>query len=151
MEGCFFYHQLAHFLLTFLVAAILFRRFRDLKLVAACFLTGILIDIDHLFDFWSYSGIELNILKEFSFNFFQQSQKIYVFFHGWEFTPLLWLTGLYLNKRFKLKGFEWAFVFPYLGHLMTDQFLTPFPHSLFAYSFIFRLLNNFNLESFSGL
>jgi hypothetical protein len=150
MEGYFFNHELAHFLLTFLVAVILFWRFRDLKLVAACFLTGILIDVDHLFDFWAYSGIELNILKAFSFNFFQQSRKIYVLFHGWEFTPLWWWLGRFLNKRFKLKGFEWALTFPYLGHLFIDQFLSGYTRNLFAYSFIFRLLNNFSLESFNG-
>jgi len=43
-------------------------------------------------------------------------------------------------------GLLTAAIFP--GHLLWGNF--SFPHHPLAYSFIYRLLNNFNLESFNG-
>lgn len=151
MEPRLFCHELIHFFLTGLIATVLFWRFRHPKLIIICLLTGIFIDIDHLFDFLVYSGVGVNILKMFSMDYFQHAQKAYILFHGWELIPFLWLGGKYLNKRLKLKGFEWAFFLPYLGHLLIDQFLSGYTRNPLAYFLIYRILIKFDLTKFNNL
>jgi len=68
--------------------------------------------------------------------------------HGWEFIIIFWLTGKLIGRKIKMRGLEWAISFAYLGHLLWDNF--SFVHHPLAYSFIFRLINNFSLKSFSG-
>ena len=145
-----FLTEIDHFLLTFGIALILYWRYRDWRIILICFITGFMIDIDHLFDYFAYWGLGGNWSKLVETKgYFDQSGKIFVPFHGWEFTPLLWLLGAWLEKKIKIRGARWALSLPYLGHLFLDHF-TYLPHPL-AYSFIYRLLNNFSLESFDGV
>ncbi len=150
MEPGLFYHEIPHFILTVIIAGAFYWKFRDWRLVLTCFLMGILIDVDHLFDFWAYSGVGSNIFKMFSYDYFRQSQKVYVLLHGWEFLPFWWLIGRYLNQRLKIKGLEWALTIAYFGHLLVDQF-SGYTSNLFAYSLIYRILIKFDLGKFNGL
>ena len=146
----FFGHEIVHLVLTGVIAGFLFWRFKDWRLVIVAFLIGIFIDIDHWFDYFAYFSLRINLTDFFNVaSYVIPAGKIYVPLHGWEFVIPFWLIGRWIGKKFKVKGLEWAILLAYLGHLFWDQF--SFPHHPLAYSFIYRLLNNFSLESFNSL
>jgi hypothetical protein len=136
--------------MTLGIALIIFWRFHDWRLILVCFLFGFFIDIDHWFDYLVHYGLDINLIRFFdTASYVKPSGKIYVPLHGWEYVFLFWLVGRWLGKKFKIKGFEWAVSLSYFGHLLLDDF--SFSHHPLAYSFIYRLLNNFSLKSFNGI
>ena len=148
-DGASFTHELTHLLITVLISFFIWRRFRDFRLILVVFLFGIFIDIDHWFDYFVWFGSKINLSNFFHVaSYVHQSGKVYIPFHGWEFIIIFWLVGRWLGKIFKIKGMEWAITISYLAHLLWDNF--SFTHHPLAYSFLFRLINNFSLKSFSG-
>jgi len=144
-----FLHEITHFSLTSLIAIFFWLRFKDKRLILAAFLFGFLIDIDHWFDYFSYFGPVINLKNFFDVTtYVHQSGKTFIPLHGWEYLIIFWLIGKYIGKKFKIKVLEWVITFAYLAHLLWDNF--SFSHHPLAYSFIFRLINNFSLKSFSG-
>ena len=142
--------ELQHFSVTLVIAFFLYRRYRDWRLIPICFLFGFFIDIDHWFDYFAYYGLNINLAKFFdTASYIEPSGKIYVLLHGWEFIPVFGFIGRVFEKRLKIKGLVWAVIFSYVAHLLLDYF--SFPHHPLSFSFIYRLLNNFSLESFNGI
>ena len=150
MERFLFISELQHLLVTLVIALCLFWRYRNWQLIPACFLFGFFIDIDHFFDYFACYGLNFDLSQFLDVcSYVDQSGKIYVLWHGWEYIILFWLIGRWTGNRKKIKGLEWAVSLSYLGHLLLDNF--SFSHHPLAYSFIYRLLNNFSLKSFHGL
>lgn len=146
--NAFFFHELIHLLITVLISFFIWRRFRDFRLILVVFLFGIFIDIDHWFDYFAWFGSKINLSNFFNVtSYIHPSGKVYIPLHGWEFILPFWLMGKYLEKKFKIKGLEWSISISYLGHLLWDNF--SFTHHPLAYSFLFRLINNFSLKSFN--
>lgn len=147
--NAFFFHELIHLLITVLISFFIWRRFRDFRLILVVFLFGIFIDIDHWFDYFAWFGSKINLSNFFNVaSYVHQSGKVYILLHGWEWLPIFWLTGKLIGRKIKMRGLEWAIFLSFLGHLLWDNF--SFPHHPLAYSFLFRLINNFSLKSFSG-
>jgi hypothetical protein len=143
-------HELIHLLISVLIASFFWWRYKDLRLFFVVLIIGIFIDIDHWFDYFAWFGFKINLRNFFNVSSYViPAGKIYVLLHGWEFVIPFWLIGRWMGKRFKIKNLEWAVALSYLGHLLWDNF--SFSHHPLAYSFIYRLLNNFSLESFNGI
>ena len=143
-------HELIHLLLTSLIALFFWRRFKDKRLILVSFFFGFFIDIDHLFDYFVHFGLTNNFLNFFIVaSYVLPNNKVYIFFHGWEFIIVFWLIGFFLEKKFKIKGLSLVILFSYAAHLLWDNF--SFHHHPLAYLFLFRLANHFDLKSFRGL
>lgn len=147
MSQAVFFDLLKHILVTAFLAAWLFCKYKDIRLVIASFLTGFLIDLDHLFDYFYWAGLRFS-LKEFfdPATYVVPTNKAFVLLHGWEFLPILFLLGMKLEK--KVPGLKYALTLPYLLHLIIDQI--PHLNSPLAYFFAYRLINNFSLSAFNG-
>lgn len=142
--------EFRHFLLTLGIAFLLFWRYRDWRLIPACFFLGFLIDIDHWFDYFVHYGFEINLSKFFDVcSYVKPLGKTYIPLHGWEFIAPFWLLGRWLGKKKKIRGLEWAVSLSYLGHLILDH--VSFHHHPLSYSFIYRLWHNFSLVRFDKI
>ena len=147
--NAFCFHELIHLFITILVGIFIWWRYKDWRLILVAFLIGIFIDVDHLFDYWAYFGLNFNPANFLNVaSYVYGSQKVYVLLHGWEFLLIFGFVAKVFEKKLKIKGLMWAVVLSYLGHLLWDNF--SFSHHPLAYSFLFRLINNFSLKSFSG-
>ncbi len=140
-----------HLLVTSIIAVCLWWKYHDLRLVMISYLTGILIDVDHFFDFFYYlilvSSKKINLMDFFDPDVYvNASGKVFIPLHGWEYLPVLYLIA----RKFKNKvpGIYYALVFPYFCHLIIDQ--SSFVREPYIYFFINRLIHNFNLSSFNG-
>lgn len=83
----------------------------------ACAAIGILIDADHLVDFWIERGFSLNPRKFFDFCYRGTSRKFYDILHGYEFIPVWWA----LPAAAGLDDLAWGLAVGYALHLLGDQ------------------------------
>ena len=140
-----------HLLVTSIIAVCLWWKYHDLRLVMISYLTGILIDVDHFFDFFYYSLTavqgKLNLMDFFNPDVYvKATSKVFVLFHGWEYLLIL---GLFARKFFeRIPGIFWALILPYFCHLIIDQ--SPFVRAQFAYFLIRRFIYNFDISAFNG-
>ena len=104
---------MAHVVLTLTLACFFYARTGRLTWFFLCIVGGILIDIDHLVDHFSFFGARFKI-KDFIRQESFRSGKAYVPFHSWELAGLLWLSSFWI-----------AWMIPVAtgitGHLVIDQ------------------------------
>ena len=152
-QGTFF-DLSKHFIVTSVIAFFLWLKYRDFRLVIITYFMGVLIDIDHLFDYFFYvssfayrAGWHFNLSEFLNPSVYvKPTGKVFVLLHGWEYLPILWFIAKKLKR--KIPGIFLALFFPYFCHLLIDQ--SPFVRATFAYFFFNRLINNFNLNAFNG-
>ena len=89
---------------------------------------GVMMDVDHLFDYY----------QRFAKG---KDGKIYVLFHGWEYS----LLGLLILAFFYHPPVFIAAVMAHLAHVATDQWHNGF--SKLGYSITFRAVKRFNATS----
>lgn len=83
----------------------------------ACFFSGILIDVDHIIDYY-------NRPRHHSFHDFMKTTawgpqgRLYLFLHAWEYLPLIMLLSLYGPLQTIARGVFWGI----LVHLVMDQY-----------------------------
>ena len=106
---------------------------------AACFLSGILIDIDHHFDLWIYKKKFLLGLKDiYHFCEKEKGERLYLIFHSYELIFLLWLS-LFV---FHLNLIWWGMAIGVSVHMIFDQILNPLRPGV--YFLWYRIKNNFD-------
>jgi len=108
---------------------------------AVCFLSGVLIDIDHFFDLWiARRRVSLSYSELHRFCSYEKDGRLHLVFHSYELHALLWLSVLAL-------GLSWPWVGLAVGtstHLLIDQLCNPIRP--FTYFFLYRLKCRFAKE-----
>ncbi len=108
----------------------------------ACFLSGILIDIDHHFDLWIHRKKILFQLKHiYDFCEKEKNGKFYLVFHSYELLAIFWMGVIFLH----LNNIWWGMAVGLSVHLLLDQIgnnLKPGTYFLW-----YRIKNNFSKES----
>ena len=91
---------------------------------AAAFGAGVLIDVDHLYDYYQ------RYVK-------RRQDKVYVLFHAWEYS----LIGLAILAVVYNHPILWGVVLGHLAHVTTDQLVNRL--STFGYSILYRISRRF--------
>lgn len=142
-----FFDLLKHMSVTSIIAIFLWYKYRNLKLIIIAYLAGVLVDVDHLFDYFVWAGWRFDFSEFFDPSIYvRATNKAFVLLHGWEYLMILWLIAQRLKR--KVAGIHLALILPYLCHLLIDQ--SPFTRAPLAYFFVYRLINNFSLTAFNG-
>lgn len=100
--------------------------------VAAASVTGVLIDVDHILDYYNWYWKK-------------DKGKLYVLFHGWEYSAVALVLVLALWYHPVLL----AAVLGHIGHLIGDQIGNRPMHPM-AYSVVYRILAGFNRVQLAG-
>jgi hypothetical protein len=122
----------AHLILTTGLAAVQWMRTGRLAPTLAPYLTGFLIDGDHLFD-----------LARYKLTGQRPMARVVLPLHGWEYVPLLWLLDRFFGRA--LAG---GLLLGYLGHLGLDQVTNTTTHPL-TYFLTFRWRRHFSSTLFA--
>jgi hypothetical protein len=102
---------------------------------------GVLIDLDHLNDYWRETGFNSDWRRFLGYFDGRHPRHLVLLFHGWEWAAL----ALFLGWRFDAAAWVWAGA-GWLTHLLLDQrFNRLHP---FAYSFLFRASKRFRAGYF---
>lgn len=134
-------HESFHFLIGLGIGLIGYCLFRQKKLIPLAILASLGIDIDHLIDYFHYFGLGF-YFPYGGIDYFCLSGKLFIPLHAWEFIPVL----LILGWRFKrVRGGCVTLALSLAGHYFLDQFTNAVLP--LGYSFIFRLLHNFNINA----
>lgn len=141
-----FLHLSLHVLTALLAGCISWFFFGNLLVsFAGGILGGVLIDLDHLIDYflafrwrWRLSYF----LKGYQF---LKSDKVYVLLHGWEYIIVLSLVLWTMDMSTSIFIGLFAFGLGSLFHLIVDTFVN---HGMtfWGYSFFYRLQRGFDVE-----
>ena len=107
-----------------------------------CFLSGILIDIDHYYDYYvARKKIPWRYREMWDFARYDASGKIYLLFHSYELIIPLWGLIYFLNLGIVWAGFMWGIT----THVMCDQMFNPLKP--FGYFFFYRKYHGFERKN----
>jgi len=152
--------ELIHLSLSLSTGLILFLIFDSFWFLFFSLLLGFFIDGDHLIDYFYYFfRLEKKTTKKNIFNFafhlkkfFQpafyilKTQKIIVFFHGWEYILLFFLVLKIIGSGLSCPGLELTII-AYILHLGWDQHSSA--GSYRSYFFLYRLKNQFSYQAYT--
>lgn len=144
-----FYHEILHFLVASIISLFIFNKFKSTKLVIVVFLVSFLVDVDHLTEGIMIYGLNFReILFPFRGGFFREAGYMTIFFHSWEFLPII----LFVSKKINRFSYGITIVVAMAGHLLTDQvvYTSFYGMSLFQYSLIYRAVNGFGFLKLCG-
>ena len=129
-----------HVASSILIAGILYVFFKSWTMALICFLSGILIDLDHIYDYSREFGFPFNIKKFYKAYYSNEFSRWIMVLHSWEILFLIgmvaWFTGWNPWITGILAGFG--------HHLVLDTLYNN--ERLRSYSFIWRRNHNFDFE-----
>lgn len=129
-------HGFFHILLAIPFALFLWKKTGSKKQIAILFLATIFVDLDHLVDYFAFSGFNLNIVNFLSGEYFVVTHKAFTPLHAWE-----WVLILAIFTR--LRGWNTLYAALLLGllpHIIIDSIATGKP---WFYFLIFRFYRGF--------
>ncbi|MHB8903924.1 MAG: hypothetical protein ACYC40_02390, partial [Patescibacteria group bacterium] len=116
-------HLSIHFLVAVLIGYLANRYFKKKPITfIAAILGGFFIDLDHVLEYFLYYGWHFNLNYFLAGREFLLSNKIHLFFHAWEYIPVLLLAAYLLRKRKNLAIFILIFCIAGSFHLISDVF-----------------------------
>lgn len=125
-----------HFAVSIILGVFLYYFTNNLSLFFLCLASGIFIDLDHLVDYFTYYGLNFNLLKFFKIDFLK-SGKVYVFLHSWELLIILFILGFYFNHQLEALALGLGLT----GHLMVDSL---FQKAILPYFLTYRIYHKFD-------
>lgn len=133
----------AHIVASGLISGALYYYFKSAPLAAMNLVGGVLIDADHLIDYFIEQKPTLKLRKILRHFYNKKFKRAYVFLHSLEMLFLLWIYALISGSQELLVGLAIGIS----QHMLFDQLANKMRHP-FAYSFIYRTLNDYRKESF---
>jgi len=127
-----------HFITSLVLAGVFFVFTGDIQATVLCFLSGFLLDVDHMLDFWTYKG-KVTISPEIYQGFYKRFGKVPVLLHSIELLIPIWVLGYAGN----LYLFSLAISLGFMLHLILD--FACYEMRPYSYFLIFRIAKNFNM------
>ena len=129
-----------HLASSVLVASILYMLFKSWSMAFSCFLSGIFIDIDHIYDYLREFGLPFRV-KDFIHTVYNAKfNHMTMFFHSWELLFLILVIAWFTNWNPWITGILIGFG----HHIVLDKLYTG--GRLRNYFFIFRWKKDFKIE-----
>ncbi len=136
-------HLLIHFLLAAGVGYLVGKRFKHIWLgIIFGIIGGFLIDLDHVLEYFLVYGLSFNLQYFIESRQFLSSDKIRIYFHAWEYFPILLLIAWLVRKKEIVKIILITLAFAGTVHLVTDVFINHYKFKY--YSITYRYLNHFS-------
>ncbi|MEP7162799.1 MAG: hypothetical protein ABI747_03480 [Candidatus Moraniibacteriota bacterium] len=111
----------------------------------AAFFGGVLIDLDHFIDYFMAFGIRFNLKAFIEGHHFLKNDKIYVLFHGWEYTILLAGGAWFFRTDTGLQAAFFALSLGMLLHLLVDVIVNH-GMTIRGYSAFYRAKHDYAME-----
>lgn len=138
-------HIFIHFALAVLVGYFVGWHFKKIWLgIIAGILGGFLIDLDHILEYFLVFGPSFNLQYFIFGRQFLVSDQIHIWFHAWEYVPVVLLVAWLFRRKNKIgvTAFLFAFALGIAVHLVTDCVVNLYPPQ--NYSLIYRWSQDFS-------
>lgn len=116
--------------------------FKSIACAVSSFLAGILIDLDHLVDYYLNYGFTIKVKAIYVACLDMSFDKLRLFFHSYELIALAWLAVYALS----LSNIWKAAAIGLTQHLIFDQLVNPI--KVKGYFFAYRFMQGFKKDSF---
>lgn len=138
-----FIHLSIHLLVAILTGYFCGRLFKNVYLgVFVGILGGFLIDLDHVLEYFIVYGPTFNLQYFLQSRQFLVSDKIRLYFHAWEYFPILLILAFIFRKKNNLKLIFFTFAMAGAIHLVSDVFINGYYFKY--YSLIYRYQKNYS-------
>ena len=142
-------HIFIHFSMAVLTGYFCGKYFKNIFLgIIAGVLGGFLIDFDHILEYLLVYDWHFNLVHFFEGRQFLYSEKIHLWFHAWEYFPLLLLLAYFLRKYKKLKIFLITLAIAGAVHLLSDSVINIVPPKFYTLSY--RASQDFSMKNLSS-
>lgn len=128
---------LPHIVASGIISILSITYFKSIGYAAISFLAGVLIDCDHIVDYYLNYAFTFDLRKIYKSCQAMEMKKIYLAFHSYELAAFLWLA-IYI---FSLSKFWQAIALGLTQHILLDQVSNPV--RAFGYFFAHRAANAF--------
>jgi len=122
------------------VSAVVYYLSGSMELTLASFLSGVLIDIDHVFDYLFHRGMRFDIKDFFRFFAEERYRRLTLLFHGWEWLFMLLAISWLTEWNFLITGIFIGFT----QHMVFDKLYNISRFS--SYSLLYRWRVGFKPE-----
>lgn len=131
---------LAHVVTSSVISIYVWIHFRSFVCALISFLAGVLIDLDHLIDFYANNRFTFSIKRIYCACIRIRFRKIYILLHSYEMLIILWLAIYF----FSLSNIWKALAIGLTQHIIFDQLTNPI--SRYGYFLTFRIAKGFKKE-----
>lgn len=132
----------SHIVITLAISSMIYFAYNSLSLFISSLIGGILIDVDHLFDYYLHRGMDFRIRRFFAWCYKSQWNTLIIFLHSFELIVIFWLAISMLRL-----GLFWVGLAVGVSqHLILDMLFNSGRLSVFSYFFTFRFINGFKKE-----
>ncbi len=139
-------HLFLHVLTALLAGYIVWRFYhKPLFSFGAAFFGAVLIDLDHLIDYFMAFGFHFSLISFIHGVQFAKNEKIYVLFHGWEYVILLLGLAWLAKSGMRLKVMALALSLGAFFHLVIDVNIND-GMTLRSYSVVYRSMHHYELK-----
>ncbi len=139
-------HEILHFSIFAVMYGItsrFYKPFKDVRHFIIGFISAVLIDFDHLLDYFLFNGFsKFNLFEFLSCDFYNVAGKAFILFHGWEYLAVILIAAILLKKT-KWSAVAFAFALGMFAHLLFDTYVNGLPD--YFYFISLRILNGFTL------
>lgn len=134
-----------HFVATIATSSAIYLVFKSIPCFVISFISGFLIDLDHLFDYYAQEGVTLDFGKFYSYCVNHRFKYIILIFHSLELLFLLWLL-IYI---FKLGQFWLSLTIGFSQHMIFDLIFNQDIVKTHKFYFLtVRIFEKFHLKKF---
>ncbi len=135
----------SHIAISSALGAFIYMSLGSLPASASCLLGGVLIDIDHLVDYFVYAGAHFRVHEFVEACHEHRLKRLYLFFHSYELLGLLILITYLSGWNMVLLGLSVGTS----AHLLCDQIVNgrKYKTRTYFYFLLFRISRGFRTES----
>ena len=135
-------HLFIHFFLAVLSGYLTGKYFKNIKLgILIGFIGGFLIDLDHVWEYFLVFGLHFNFLHFTQGRQFLASDQLHLWFHAWEYVPILVIASFLFKKNITIKIIFFTLAFAVSVHLATDMVINRCTFNF--YTLTYRAERNF--------
>lgn len=138
-------HLFIHLSLAILSGYLAGRYFKNIKLgILVGFCGGFLIDMDHVLEYLLFFGPHFNLTYFIEGREFLMSNQTHLWFHAWEYIPVLLAIGLIFRKNQIVKTIFITLALSMSVHLASDMVINRC--SFRFYTLFYRASHNFSSQ-----
>ena len=131
---------IGHVVVSSIVSAFVWAFFKSFGCAAISFASGVLIDLDHVIDYYASYGFTFKAKKIYNICLELKLKKLYLILHSYELIALLWII-IYV---FSLSNLWKAIAIGFTQHIILDQITNPI--NTLGYFLTYRFIKGFKKE-----
>ncbi|GIW69580.1 MAG: hypothetical protein KatS3mg101_0327 [Patescibacteria group bacterium] len=92
--------EFGHLALSLAAGYVCFRLYRRMSSWVFSLISGFLVDLDHLFDYFVFRGLQFDLGDFISSRYYHDTNQVYILLHSWELVVVLCVLFIFSKKKY---------------------------------------------------